>query len=78
MNDHAYDITHLLDLETLAPNPVVPPARVIRTERSANPPVDRLDIVLERELQQAAAAHEALVEDYLRGGTIVIDSIILR
>lgn len=78
MNDHAYDISHLLDLETLAPNPVVPPARVIRTEPPANPPVDRLDIALERELQQAAAAHEALVAEYLRGANIVIDNIIVR
>jgi hypothetical protein len=59
MSEHAYDITHLLDLEVAGPARPAPPAPAIRAVPATKPPVDTLEIALARELQQAAAAHEA-------------------
>lgn len=72
MSEHAYDITHLLDLEAVVPARPAPAAPVIRAVPAAKPPVDTLENALARELQQAAAAHEALVAEYLRGGDVTL------
>jgi hypothetical protein len=66
MSEHAYDISYLLDSEparAAAPElriakapPVTPPKLTIAAAQEA----------LARELLQAAAAHEALIQQYLR------------
>lgn len=71
MSEHAYDISHLLELEALAPARPAPTSTVMRSVPAATPPVDTLEATLQRELQQAADAHDALVAEYLRGGDIV-------
>lgn len=71
MNEHAYDISHLLDLEAVAPARPAPAPAAMRSMPAATPPVDTLEAALQRELQQAAAAHDALVAEYLRGGDVV-------
>jgi hypothetical protein len=71
MSVHAYDISHLLDLEAVAPARPAPTSSVMRSVPAATPPVDTLEATLQRELQQAAAAHDALVDEYLRGGDVV-------
>ena len=68
MNDHAYDISYLLESDSELIKADVPDLRV-RTS-----PVTRLPVVnlvqvqeaLARELLGAAEAHEALIQQYLR------------
>jgi len=66
MNDLAYDISHLLESE-----PFKTPAPEFRTARvvAAVPPVRSVAAAQEalaQELMQAADAHEALIQQYLR------------
>ncbi|MDE2307743.1 MAG: hypothetical protein KGJ97_05560 [Xanthomonadaceae bacterium] len=66
MSDHAYDISYLLDSEMttlevpIAREQKAPPARPLPS------PVAAAQEAMARELMQAAAAHEALIEQYLR------------
>ncbi|TAM57413.1 MAG: hypothetical protein EPN49_14895 [Rhodanobacter sp.] len=70
MSDHAYDISYLLEAEMTtvevpaAPVQKAPPARPLPS------PVAAAQEVLARELMQAAAAHEALIEQYLRTAVV--------
>ncbi len=75
MNEPAYDITHLLDLDAAAA-PMPPTGRrpSVRTVPSA-PPADTLETALARDLQQVAAAHDALVAEYLRDDASVTSAV---
>jgi hypothetical protein len=66
MNDLAYDISHLLESE-----PFKTPVPEFRTARvtPAAPPVPTVAAAQEalaKELMQAAATHEAMIQQYLR------------
>ncbi|TPG11342.1 hypothetical protein EAH88_02035 [Rhodanobacter glycinis] len=66
MNDLAYDISHLLESEPFKTS--VPEFRTARVAYVA-PPVQSVAAAQEalaKELLQAAAAHEALIQQYLR------------
>ncbi|MCW8807657.1 MAG: hypothetical protein OQK79_06035 [Rhodanobacter sp.] len=66
MNDHAYDISYLLDSDS------VDASELVSTLKKASPPAKptvTLALVqdtMARELLQAAAVHDALVQQYLR------------
>jgi hypothetical protein len=71
MSDIAYDISHLLEAELRqadAPAPRAAPAVRIVPAQPAPPGVDEVQKALARELMQAAAVHDALVQQYLRTG----------
>jgi len=66
MNDLAYDISHLLESEPF--KPTVPEFRTARATPAA-PPVPTVAAAQEalaQELLQAAATHEAMIQQYLR------------
>lgn len=67
MNELAYDINYLIDSESAEP---VAPLRVASTTPAAVAPspanVAGAQEALARELLQAAATHEALIQQYLR------------
>ena len=72
MSDHAYDISHLLDLDTFKDEPAT--LRIVRTpppSQQAAPSVPKATTVAEaqealaKELMGAAAIHEALIHQYL-------------
>ena len=66
MNDLAYDISHLLESEPF--KPTVPEFRTVRVTPAA-PPVPTVAAAQEalaQELLQAAATHEAMIQQYLR------------
>lgn len=65
MNDLAYDISHLLESETLmAPAPV---SRFVRAAPAVPAPPSLADVQerLAQELLQSAGAHDALIRQYL-------------
>ncbi|MEO8809700.1 MAG: hypothetical protein ABI386_05600 [Rhodanobacter sp.] len=70
MNDFAYDISHLFDVETPAAG--APAPRMVRAvpPAPAAPPlpsgVAQAQEALARELMQSATIHDALVQQYLR------------
>lgn len=69
MNDIAYDISHLLEVELHQAD--VPAPRVVRAVPTvaANPAVPSLaeaQQAIARELMQSAAIHDAMVQQYLR------------
>jgi hypothetical protein len=69
MNDIAYDIAHLLDLEperAPAPAPRVVKAVPTAPVKPATPSIAAAQQALARELMQCAPIHEALVQQYLR------------
>lgn len=73
MNESAYDITHLLALDAATP-PMPPTGRRPSVHAvPPAPPVDPLEVALVRDLQQIAAAHDALVAEYLRGDAPAVD-----
>ncbi|HEY0197265.1 MAG TPA: hypothetical protein VGC19_01830 [Rhodanobacter sp.] len=72
MSDHAYDISHLLDLDTIKAEPTE--LRIVRTpppSQQAAPSAPKPTSVAEaqealaRELMGASAIHEALIHQYL-------------
>lgn len=77
MNDHAYDISHLLDSEPFKIDvPDLPVTRmpIARAVPAAPPKPSVVDAqeAMARELMQAAEAHEELIRQYLRfSGTVV-------
>ncbi len=67
MSDLAYDITYLLDSESA--EPATAPRVATRAPAAVAPPsanVVSAQEALARELLQAADAHEALIQQYLR------------
>lgn len=69
MSDIAYDISHLLEAEPCqadAPAPRAAPIVRVVPAPPAPPGVDEVQKALARELMQAAAVHEALIQQYLR------------
>lgn len=70
MNDAAYDISHLLALDTdtlvagpsTKPGQSVPPTRTVPRQLTAGEVQDALS----RELLRTAEFHEALIQQYLR------------
>jgi len=70
MSDHAYDISHLLEAEMTTVD--VPVARVQKTPPAwpLPSPVAAAQEALARELMQAATAHEALIQQYLRTAAV--------
>jgi len=71
MSDHAYDISYLLETEMTS---VSAPAVQAQKARPALPlpsPVVVAQEALARELMQAAAVHEALIQQYLRTAAAV-------
>ncbi|WP_449429252.1 hypothetical protein [Rhodanobacter umsongensis] len=72
MNDHAYDISYLLESESVIADAPVP--RMVKTPAAAprKPSVVDAQEAMARELLQAADAHEELIQQYLRmgGGTL--------
>lgn len=72
MNDHAYDISHLLSLEAAAGELPSQPTSVVRAApAAAAPALDTLEDVLARDLKQAAPAHDAMVAEYLESGLVL-------
>ena len=72
MNDHAYDISYLLESESVITEAPVP--RMVKTPAAAprKPSLADTQEAMARELLQAADAHEELIQQYLRmgGGTL--------
>ena len=70
MSDHAYDISYLLESEMTTVE--VPIARVQKAPpaRPLPSPVAAAQEAMARELLQAATAHEALIEQYLRTAAV--------
>jgi hypothetical protein len=72
MSDHAYDISHLLDLDDVKAEPrelrIVRTPPPVKTPPAAPKPdgVAEAQEALARELMESAAIHEALIEQYLR------------
>jgi hypothetical protein len=69
MNDIAYDISHLLDVELSqadAPAPRVVRAVPVAAARPAQPSIAEAQEALARELMQVATIHDALIQQYLR------------
>jgi hypothetical protein len=66
MNDHAYDISYLLESEPARVE--VPDLRVARAAAAKPPKPSVADAqeAMARELLQAAEAHEELIQQYLR------------
>ncbi|MEO7051984.1 MAG: hypothetical protein ABI128_10000 [Rhodanobacter sp.] len=69
MNDIAYDISHLFDVEPW--QAAAPEARAVRTvptvlAKLPPPSVAVAQDALARELMQSAPIHEALIQQYLR------------
>lgn len=69
MNDSAYDITHLFDVEL--PQADVPAPRAVRAvpsaaARPAQSSIAEAQEALARELMQSAAIHDEMVQQYLR------------
>lgn len=75
MNDHAYDISYLLEAESVVAEAPVP--RIVKTPPAAprKPSVADTQEAMAHELLQAADAHEELIQQYLRmGGGALQDS----
>ncbi|GAB2534269.1 hypothetical protein [Rhodanobacter koreensis] len=75
MNDHAYDISYLLESESVVAEAPVP--RIVKTPpvASRKPSVADAQEAMARELLLAADAHEELIQQYLRmGGSTLQDS----
>lgn len=81
MSDHAYDISHLLELDAIKSEPTE--LRIVRTPPPPRTPVAVVKTsgvaeaqeALAKELLESAAIHDALVEQYLRiSGDVVPDS----
>lgn len=69
MNDIAYDISHLFDVESqrpTAPAPRAVKAVLTAAVKSAEPSITAAQEALARELMQSAPIHEALIQQYLR------------
>ena len=71
MNDHAYDISHLLEpdsiqVEVAVPRIVTAPRAVPATPKPKLSGPAAAQAALAAELMQAAAAHDALIEQFLR------------
>lgn len=69
MNDIAYDITHLLEVELHqadAPAPRVVRAVPTVAARPAQPSLSEAQAAIARELMQSAAIHDAMIQQYLR------------
>ncbi|MGH8157827.1 MAG: hypothetical protein ACREPQ_06885 [Rhodanobacter sp.] len=66
MNDHAYDISYLLESELVIAE--APVARMVKAAPAAprQPTVTDAQEAMARELLQAADAHEELIRQYLR------------
>jgi hypothetical protein len=72
MNDHAYDITYLLDSEPAKVE--VPELRIVRTPPPSSTAANVATVqsiaaaqdAMARELMLVDAAHEALIQQYLR------------
>lgn len=66
MNDHAYDISYLLESESVVAEAPVP--RVAKAPQTApkRPTVIDAQEAMARELLSAADAHEELIQQYLR------------
>ncbi len=66
MNDHAYDISHLLESDSIqvAPRIVTAPRAVPAKPKPIG--LAEAQEAMARELMQAAALHDALVEQFLR------------
>jgi hypothetical protein len=66
MNDHAYDISYLLESEPARVD--VPDLRMAKAAAAPPPKPSVTDAqeAMARELLQAAAAHEELIQQYLR------------
>jgi hypothetical protein len=66
MNDFVYDISHLLESEPVTA--VAPDSRIAKTPppAPAAPSVADVQDSMARELLQAAEAHDALIQQYLR------------
>ena len=66
MSEHAYDISYLLESEPA--RTVAPDLRIARAPSPAPAPPSLAAVkeALARELLQAAAVHEAMIEQYLR------------
>ena len=66
MNDHAYDISYLLESESAVAEALVP--RVVKAPQTApkRPTVTDAQEAMARELLNAADAHEELIRQYLR------------
>jgi hypothetical protein len=77
MNDHAYDISYLLESESARVE--VPDLRMARAvpatpPKPPKPSVADAQEAMARELLQAAGAHEELIQQYLRfSGTSVLE-----
>jgi hypothetical protein len=75
MSDHAYDISHLLDLDTIEAEPAelcivrTPPPRQAAPATPRQSGVAEAQEALARELMGAAAIHEALIHQYLSFAT---------
>ncbi|OOG45555.1 hypothetical protein [Rhodanobacter sp. C01] len=75
MNDHAYDISYLLESESVVAE--APVQRVMKAAPAAprKPSLADTQEAMARELLQAADAHEELIRQYLRmGGDTLQDS----
>ena len=70
MNEIAYDIAYLFELERQQAEAPAPPVTgavpEVASRRAARPVVAEAQDALASELLQAAAVHEALVQQYLR------------
>jgi len=66
MNDHAYDISYLLESEPARVE--MPDLRMVKAPPAPppKPSVTEAQEAMARELLQAAAAHEELIQQYLR------------
>ncbi|HEV2681608.1 MAG TPA: hypothetical protein VGV14_13970 [Rhodanobacter sp.] len=64
MNDFVYDISHLLESEPVTA--VASDSRIAKTPAPAAPSVADVQDSMARELLQAAEAHDALIQQYLR------------
>jgi hypothetical protein len=65
MNDHAYDITHLLEAESI--DAVALSSRVTKAAPPAKAPTLALvQDTMAKELLAAAAVHDELIQQYLR------------
>jgi hypothetical protein len=75
MSDHAYDISHLLDLDTIKAEPTelrivrTPPPQPAAPAKPKQTSVAEAQDALARELLGASAIHEALIHQYLSFAT---------
>lgn len=66
MNDHAYDISYLLESEQVVAEVRVPRVARVLPAAPRQPSLADTQEAMARELLQAADAHEELIRQYLR------------